>query len=73
MESSPVSENCKMEVDLCTPAENLKKHYQEITPDNPMQPETTPLLGAKKVSRMPTYNCLVTRWHLLCSFAWENI
>ena len=43
-----MSEN-KMEVDLHTPTENLKKHCQEITPDNPTQPERKSLLGAKKV------------------------
>jgi hypothetical protein len=50
MESSPVNENHQMEVDLCTPSENLKKHSQEITPDNPTQPEKRPLLATKKVS-----------------------
>ena len=45
MESSP--ENSKMVVDLSTPLENLKKCCQEITPDNPTQPETK--LAVKKV------------------------
>ena len=53
MELSPVNEmneNSEIEVDLCTPTENLKKHCLEITPDNPTKPEKGPLLAAKKVA-----------------------
>ena len=50
METSPVGENSQIEIDICTPSENLiKQHCQEITPDNPTQPETKPLSGTKKV------------------------
>ena len=44
-----MNENSQIEVDLCTPTENLKKHCQEITPDNPTKPEKRPVLAAKKV------------------------
>ena len=62
-----MSEN-KMEVDLCTPTENLKKHCQEITPDNPTQPERKSLLGAKKVLllKYSTFACLVP-WYCFSS------
>ena len=45
-----MNENSQIEVDVCTPMENLKKHCQEITPDNPTKPEKRPLLAAKKVA-----------------------
>ena len=49
MASSPLNETGVKKVDLCTPIENLHKHCQEITPDNPIQPTTEISFGVKKV------------------------